>query len=644
MTTPVFLTGFEHGVATPTVNGGGLFDNVIGTGTIQSTVKNTGNYALYCNDATQKISVTKNIGTSAYTVARMYVNFAHLPTEVDGYCEILSRELSSTLGWLYLEYDTNNKKIHLHLYDGSTHGDYAIINTIENVWYCIDIKAYVGATTWTIDWYIDNVIQSSVSIPSKTATTFLSAFTIGGGSNTSTYSMYIDDVVISHTAADYPIGPGGTEAIVPTSDGTHNAGTNTMEDNTGADIGVTTAYNKINSIPPSATNYIRQATIGTSNYAEVLFGDIGSAHSAILGAIGILAYTSATTSANTGGCIISKDSFASNTVIWGVSGSLSDYSDGSTATLYYKSKLLSGVIDDTTVNALKARLGYSGDVTPNPYWIDLIVEVAYSISSNNNILLDLVSYNNTFFDINIIESEIVQLDLVSYSTIYLDLIEYDSTPVNLDLVSYNTTFYDINILESEIVQLDLVSYNTTLNDIEVIANDAIGLDLVQYSTIFNDINVLENEVTMLDLVVYNTIINDSLMADIETVYLDLVSYNIVINDIKVIDYELLLLELVSYSSTINDITLIESEIIPLELVSYSSTINAISIYEQEITYLDLVEYNTEFYSVSFEILQLIVTTPSERWYIIVNEFRVYSIEEELRTLNIKSEKRKYSIF
>ena len=140
-----------------------------------------------------------------------------------------------------------------------------------------------------------------------------------------------------------------------------------MEANDGTDIGATTAYDKLNSIPPTTTNYVRQATVGTTRYAEVNFADISVTRSGIIGAIGILAYTSATTTANQGACIISKDSFSTQTDIWGNPTTRADYSDGSTSNLFYKSALIAGVTNDTTVNALQARIGYSNDVSPNPY-------------------------------------------------------------------------------------------------------------------------------------------------------------------------------------------------------------------------------------------------------------------------------------
>ena len=379
MTTPVYLTGFEHGVATLTTNGGGLFNTVSGsTVSVQSTTKNTGSYALKLAVSSSAPYVVKTLTSNARMVTRVYFYLTATPT--DDSAAVFVHDTSGA-NLLYAVVRTDGK-FYVGFYTTFAEEQASAGTVSLNAWHYVDVNAYCGGTTWTFDWKLDGTTQTSGSYGSHSAETFSN---INLGSQyvyANTYNMYIDDVVVSNTSGDYPIGPGGTEALVPASDGSHNAGTNCMENNSGTDIGVTTAYDKINSIPPSSTAYIRQAASGTGNYAEVLFGDIASTHSAIIGAFGILSYTSATTTSNNGGCIISKDSFSTSTTIWGASGALSDYSDGSTSNLYYKSAKLANVTDDTTVNALKARVGYSSDVSPNPYWIDLIVEVAYTTGAS----------------------------------------------------------------------------------------------------------------------------------------------------------------------------------------------------------------------------------------------------------------------
>lgn len=387
MTSPVWLTGFEHGVATPTTNGGGLFNTVTGSPSIQSTTKNTGSYALRLNPSSAIYTVFKNLSSPTVVVGRLYFRFASW-AGVDN--EIVYVTVAAGVN-LAIKINATTKKLYARFWSTSSSSDHATTLAL-NTWYRLDFRFDVSTGTSKIDFQVDGVAATQYTL-SQSATT-CSSIAIGP-SNSDTMDLFIDDVVVSVTTGDYPIGAGGTEALSPASDGTHNAGTNVMENNAGTDIGVTTAYDKLNSIPPSSTTYVQQAAVGTGNYAEVLFGDIAATHSAIIGAMGILAYTSATTSTNQGATIMSKDSFSSQTDIWGNPTTRADMSDGSTSNLYYKSALIAGVVDDTTVNALKARVGYSNDVSPNPYWIDLIVEVAYSVATGLSATVNQVTETDT---------------------------------------------------------------------------------------------------------------------------------------------------------------------------------------------------------------------------------------------------------
>lgn len=376
MATPIWLTGFEHG-ATPTANGAGLFVGIIGSPSIQSSVKNTGLYAIQFNNASAVASyVEKSLGgNQTNVVGRLYFRYDTLP----GVRAEIVMHAGSAMSGPRIMLNPANSKVYVAF--GATGGIASNMTISLGQWYRLEWRVIVSGTTATIDWKIDETDQTQL----------IDTVPVGGvvtntrlGFNTATTgNLYIDDVVLSTTPADYPIGPGGTQLRQPSADGTHVPGTNVIEDQAGNDIGAVTAYDKLNSVPASAATYIRQAATGAGNYAEVLIEDLTDAHSAVIGAQAILAYTSATTSSNKAACIISKDDFATFTPVWGAPGTglTADYSDGATTNLYYKSAVIQDVADDTTANNLKARLGYSDDASPNPYWVDLFVEVAYTTST-----------------------------------------------------------------------------------------------------------------------------------------------------------------------------------------------------------------------------------------------------------------------
>jgi hypothetical protein len=304
-------------------------------------------------------------------VGRLYLRIAVHPTTPAAIWRI------TTASSDHLEITYDGSQYHMGFISGTTNSK----TTLSlNTWYRFDFRCNLSdAGNKSVDWQIDGVDKTQNTSTGTTTSTIIRF----GDSNTYTYDVVFDDFYLSATSGDYPIGPGGTERLFPIADGTHVAGTNTIEDNAGTDIGVTTAFDKLNSDPPSSTTYVRQVAVGTGNYAEVLFSNLFSKSPNILGVRGRLAYTSSATQANQGAYIISKDSFSSFTEIWGNPTTRADYSDGSTSSLFYKSVQVANVTTLELVNNLKARIGYSNDITPNPYWIDLWIEVAYGSTPSN---------------------------------------------------------------------------------------------------------------------------------------------------------------------------------------------------------------------------------------------------------------------
>lgn len=378
MSTPIFLTGFEYG-STPTQNGSGLAENVTGTPTLVTSPVHSGVYAmkLTLDGATAQYMRMPITGTPQIGVVRFYLR---LNAVASAAWPIASFHFLTAAGSGNFEITTGRV---LRATIGAGAAQTGPTLTLDQ-WYCVEGRMNITGTTWTLDWRVDGVDYTQATLSGQATTDSIIYFRFGSSTaSLNTGVCFFDDYIYSETSADYPFGPGKTAIIVPVADGTHVAGTNIMEDQAGADIGVVTAWNLIDDIPMStATTYIRQLAIGTGNYAEILFGDIQRNDIIVIAAMAVLAYTSETTSANNGGCIISADGFSTSTTVWGAPGALSDYSDGSTSNLFYKSAKLANVNNLSAVNNLKARMGYSGDATPDPYWINLAVEVAYYEISN----------------------------------------------------------------------------------------------------------------------------------------------------------------------------------------------------------------------------------------------------------------------
>jgi hypothetical protein len=151
-------------------------------------------------------------------------------------------------------------------------------NITDGNWHRIDLHVDTTGTTYTIDWQVDHAAQTQLVDTGNTAGWTAPGYLYGTSVTTATLVFDIDDLLSSPDAGDYPINGGADYfigSIKPNADGTHNAGTNVMEDQAGADIGAVTAFNLLDDFNPIDTaNFVRQVAIGTGNYAEVLFTDV----------------------------------------------------------------------------------------------------------------------------------------------------------------------------------------------------------------------------------------------------------------------------------------------------------------------------------------------------------------------------------
>jgi hypothetical protein len=361
------LTGFEHGLATISANGGGLADAITGTPVVQSTIVHSGSYALKL-DASATNAVTKNI-SGTMLVGRLYFYYEALPTND----AMILRVGCASGAYCYFHYRPEDTPDHFYCgFNGNASDTASSITPVTGQWYRLDFRIDVSSNPYTVSWQIDGTAQTQHSYAA--AATTLSTFNLRTGTGLAQI-VYHDDVILSATSGDYPIGVGSIEGLRPTSDGTHNAGANVIEDNDGNDIGAVTAYDHLSKDPFSSSlgTYIKQSATGTGNYAEVNFAD--TSLSTIQGARALLQYRSSGTNANEGGCIV-IDEDATETTVWGDPTTRADYSESS---MFYKSAILptpSGGWDAAAINALKARIGYSNGVADVPYWCALLIEVA----------------------------------------------------------------------------------------------------------------------------------------------------------------------------------------------------------------------------------------------------------------------------
>jgi len=356
----VWIEGFEHGVLS--ISGGGIVNSLTGAPTIDSTTKRTGGYSCrFYKTVAATCYFGKTIsGSPTYLVGRIYFYFTTLPAANT----FLLKAMTAAGGYPRIDYVLASQRIAMSV-GGVGQQLGPVLSTGQ--WYRVDFRMYCGGATRTIDWAIDGVDQTQVST-AVAASTFVS-LNVGSEIST-TFDFYVDDIVLSATTGDYPIGAGGVKGLSPNAGGASNPGTY-IQDNGSVVVNDSTnpANVELDDVPFNGADYIKQTELNTALYAEVNFAD--TAETTILGAQAFLAYTSATTTANDGQTRI-RDSNGQETTVF--SGDMSETS------AFYKSAIVltpSGGWTMAHVNALTGRVGYSSDATPNPYWQGLMIQVAY---------------------------------------------------------------------------------------------------------------------------------------------------------------------------------------------------------------------------------------------------------------------------
>lgn len=360
MTTLIWCSGIEYGV-NPTASGAGLWDEIGGSPTASTTVKHSGTYSLKINPSSG-VAYVGRYYTAGIFVMVAYFYFSTLPNTTTDLMGVYGNDGEFNA----IIYDSSDGKFHAASSAGGSDAVGPSVST--GVWYRIDTKSVFNSTTHTVDWKVNGAAQTQFTFASRTNENAVAYYLGSSGSCSTNY--YIDDIAVSVTSGDFPIGPGVVYGISPSADGTHNAGTNIMERQDGQDIGAVTAYDLINSVPIGNTStYIRQLDNGTGNYAEVQLADISANVHSVVGAHAVMAYYSASTSANSAQARVRDGAGAETTIYNG---------DMSESSVFYKSIQVTTPAagwSTTTVNALRIRCGYASDANPDPYWVDFMVEV-----------------------------------------------------------------------------------------------------------------------------------------------------------------------------------------------------------------------------------------------------------------------------
>ena len=351
----VWLTGLEHGAVSTA--GGGLFTTVSATlPTADNVVFRNGAYSLRIADASGAANAfaRKTFTATSVVVARFAIRLAVLP----GVNSSLVYVDSGTD--LVFGYDAATQKFTLT--GGSSAQSAATVSA--GTWYVIDLRYDLRANPHLGDWRIDGVSQGQVS--RAAAPTTANAFALGANTSPSIYTANYDDIFVANQPTAYPLGDGRVVRLLPDGVGTH-ATPGSFRNNDGTAINAT-SWQRLDEVPmTSIADYVRQQTANAGHYLEFTLANTGE--TCIREISAVLAYHSATNTANNGKA----------SVFTGATESVVFSGDMSNTAIQYASAIATPATapwSQSAVNGLLARVGFSTDVSPNPYWDAIMLEVA----------------------------------------------------------------------------------------------------------------------------------------------------------------------------------------------------------------------------------------------------------------------------
>ena len=389
--TPIFISGAEAGIVTVGATGLTPVWTYASGATISTTIYHNGLRSYRFNLSAAAGSMSRPLGVQR-AIATIAIRFDTLPNGNITWISFANASASPVIG-----YNNSTNQIYARVGAGTVRYYTPTIST--GVWYVIDIDANTSANPYTMDWRVNGVAQTQAT--SATAAANMTTFAIGASSSI-TADVYFDDIILSNTAADYPLGNSADDGysvkvlgFSPNADGVHDFTANDFIRNAAGGsflLGDTDGYTYIDERPLNGGDFVNNAIERASNtkYMQFAFEDTTEAGNAI-GLEVVSAQHAAATQA---------DNATLNLNDGGSISAVYTLSDISQTSLIFNSKQFAtapstGAWTPTKINALMMRFGYSTDATPDAYLDGTILEVAWAVVAGGTpaITVDPSSYN-----------------------------------------------------------------------------------------------------------------------------------------------------------------------------------------------------------------------------------------------------------
>lgn len=381
MATHVWNCGFEC-----QVSGAGTHIAPVGTWSFSTSTKRTGAASFRANPTAahgyfnlDSTSLTGGLTMTQRTVGRFYVNFASLPTG-DTWLVASVQFLGSAIGVGFKNSDSTIRGMHNN--GGNTFSSNGATVT-TGTWYRVDFDINTSANPWKVDVRVDGVAlnQLTTALAANTHTYF--AIGIGCNLVATTTDAFFEDCVISQTGADYPLGPGEVQRLLPNADGTHSVtGTNIIRGTTAAPTGggnvngSSDTYTYVDEVPlGGGGDFINQQTTAGTEYAEIAFENTPSGKGAPRSVSVIIARHESTTSTG------AAQHRLRDTVSAAEDTFLNFNAAGSTSLRYtwkcYAAAPGGAAWTSAILDGIVYRFGYSSDADPDMYADGVMLEAEY---------------------------------------------------------------------------------------------------------------------------------------------------------------------------------------------------------------------------------------------------------------------------
>jgi hypothetical protein len=382
----VWMTGLEHGVSS-TISGQPFAYGSNGNSTDSgpdSTIKRSGNYSLRMHPTGSSIVYRDRVvGPTSVLVERFYLRLDSLPAsnvrELAGiYTTTYTGKSGSPRYAAHLGYNASSAKLTMEL-NTSTPGTpvQATVPVTPGDWHLIEVRydvasgaPYGANTTHKADWRVDGVDEPQVTLANRPST-YVNEVTWGTTFTPDAFAANYDDLLLSQTASNYPIGDGRILRLGPNdSSGPHSGVQNfkDVENGVASDIGPTT-WMGLTDVPFAVPGrHIAQINNSSTSYVQLGFDD--TVEPCIRAVAGWVAWDPQNTRLDNNGTTKVVDG-SSERVIFSGKMSYTSTQPWIRTSIVQPS---SGNWTADEVNGLVARVGYSTDTSPRPWWDALMLE------------------------------------------------------------------------------------------------------------------------------------------------------------------------------------------------------------------------------------------------------------------------------